>query len=260
MARVTVPSPPRHVAITGASSGLGAALAQHYARLGAVLSLTGRNADRLNDIGASCTASPSLDLEVLDVTDAMATRAWLLRRDALVPIDLLIANAGIGGDDANIAEDDYGETAARILATNVLGVVNTVTPMVPAFVARRRGQIAIMSSLAGYLGLPQAPAYSASKAAVRTYGDALRRLLAPHGVAVSVVCPGFVETPLTQGVTLRPMWKLERAAETIVAGLSRGSRFIAFPFSVRFGARLLSLLPISLADRLLTPRPPAREG
>lgn len=244
---------PRHVAITGASSGLGAALAMAYAKRGALLSLSGRNRERLDGVAAKCAAASAIDIAPLDVLDAEATRQWLRRRDAAAPVDLVIANAGIGGDEALDRADRYGEASARILATNIMGVVNTVTPLIPVFAERRAGHIAVMSSLAAFVGLPQSPAYSASKAGVKTYGDGLRRQLAAHGVAVTVICPGFVETPMTDALPFRPrpMWTVERATEAIVRGLDRRARLVAFPRSLHLGARLGGLLPAALVDRML---------
>ena len=148
---------------------------------------------------------------------------------------------------------ESGSIARQIFMTNVLGVVNTVTPLLPRFVARGHGQIAILSSLAGLVALPACPAYSASKAAIRSYGAALRALLAPTGVKVSVVCPGFVDTPMSAGLPFRPpfLWPADRAALHIARALARGRREIVFPWPLAVGVRVLSLLPAAAADRIL---------
>src|SRR5262249_26494389 len=136
--------------------------------------------------------------QAADISDAQSVGHWITDCDSRQPIDLVVASAGIGG--ATVFAPDCGEdldAAHEIIATNVLGVVNTVIPLLPRFVARGNGHVVIMSSLAGFLGLPQSPLYSASKAAIRVYGQGLRRLLAPRGVLVTVVCPGFVKTPMS---------------------------------------------------------------
>jgi len=248
--------PPQHVAITGGSSGIGAALARHYAAAGAALSLTGRSGDRLAAVAAECRdrGSPSVETAVLDVNDAAGMHTWLLARDDARPVDLVIANAGIGGADSLTGlGGGTAESTRAIFATNILGVVNTVAPLVPRFLERRRGQLGLMASLAAFVGIPQAPAYSASKAAVRTYGDGLRRLYGSHGIAVSVICPGFIETPMTDSLPykVRPIWPVDRAAAVIAAGLARGKRTIAFPLSLHWGARIANLIPAALVDLAL---------
>jgi short-subunit dehydrogenase len=247
--------PPRHVAITGASSGLGAALARLYARSGATLSLTGRNEERLAQVTEQCRAlGAAVEAAVVNVTDASGMRDWLCARDAAEAFDLIIANAGIGGSDAVAPETgETGERARSIVETNLIGVVNTVTPLLPLLVARRRGQIAIMSSLAGFIALPDAPAYSASKAAARLYGHGLRRRVAPHGVWVSVICPGFVDTPMSASLSLPTplMWSAERAAQHIATGLARRKREIVFPWTLKAVVRLADILPSSVLDAAL---------
>jgi len=246
---------PRHIAITGASSGLGAALARLYARSGITLSLTGRNEPRLVQVAEQCRAlGATVEAAVLDVTDAPGMHAWLQTRDAAQAFDLIIANAGIGGADSIAPETgETGASARNIVEINLIGVVNTVTPLLPRLVARRGGHIAIMSSLAGFVALPDAPAYSASKAAARHYGHGLRRRVAPHGVWVSVICPGFVDTPMSASLSLPPqlIWPVERAAKHIATGLARRKREIVFPWSLKLMVRLGDFLPASVLDAAL---------
>lgn len=254
---------PRHILITGATSGLGAALAVLYAGPGVALALTGRDAVRLAAVAELCRSAGAEAVETasLDVTDAAALESWLLAVDAARPIDLVIANAGIA---AGPGPDRAGESAAqvrRIFAVNVDGVFNTVLPLLPRLVARGRGQIALMSSLAGFRGLPGAPAYGASKAALRVWGEGLRCDLAPLGIGVSVICPGFVATPMT-AVNPFPMPFLmdaPRAAGIIRRGLERNRARIAFPWPTRAVVWLLSALPPAWIDPLLVraPRKPA---
>lgn len=248
----------KHVMITGASSGIGAALARAYARDGTRLSLTARNRARLEDVAAQCRAAGAeAEWQALDVSDGATLSAWIVECDARAPIDMIIGNAGVGGE--RVIAGAAGEplsVAHDIVATNILGVANTVVPMLPRFIARGKGHIALMSSLAAFMGLPQAPLYSASKAAVRAYGQALRRLLAPNSIKVTVICPGFVDTPMSASLgRSRPfLWDAERAAVRIIAGLARGEREIIFPWQLAVLTRLVSALPAPLLDALLARR------
>jgi short-subunit dehydrogenase len=248
----------RHVLITGASSGIGAALARSYARAGARLSLTARNAVRLEEVSAQCRAAGAeASWQTIDVGDGAALSTWIADCDSRDPVDTVIANAGVGGE--RVIATATGEplsVAADIIATNILGVANTVIPLLPRFVERGKGHVVIMSSLAAYLGLPQAPLYSGSKAAIRVYGQGLRRLVARHGIKVTVVCPGFVDTPMSASVPGdRPfLWDTERAARRIVTGLARGKREISFPWPLATLARFANLLPPPLLDSALARR------
>jgi short-subunit dehydrogenase len=170
------------------------------------------------------------------------------------PVDIVIANAGIGGEKVIVPHPGESLSAAReIIDTNVMGIANSVIPLVPRFVARGKGHIAIMSSLAAHVGLPDAPLYSASKSAARIYSHGLRRLLARSGVRVTAVCPGFVATPMSASVPgHRPfLWSPEKAAAHIAAGLARGKREISFPWQLAVLARLAGMLPDSLIDPIL---------
>jgi NAD(P)-dependent dehydrogenase (short-subunit alcohol dehydrogenase family) len=194
---------------------------------------------------------------------------WIATCDAARPLDLVIANAGISAGTGGGAKDhgiEAPEQAQRIFAVNVDGVFNTVEPVValmrkreprPGITAAARGQIAIVSSLAGFRGFPGAPAYSASKAAVKAWGEALGPLLAPDGIAVSVVCPGFVTTAMTarNDFPMPFLMPAEAAAVRIRDGLARGRARIAFPWPMHAAAWLLMALPPVLSDRLLARMP-----
>lgn len=241
--------------ITGASSGIGAALARHYAATGARMSLLGRNGARLQDVAAQCVAlGASTAAQTGDVTEASFMSQWLLGCDDRTPVDLVIANAGIGGQLAMASPS--GETAAathEILSVNILGVANSIVPLLPRLVERRRGHLVLQSSLAGYLGLPDAPAYSASKAAIRIYGNALHRLLMPQGVKVSVVCPGFVKTPMSESLPGKQpfLWSPERAADYIAMKIAQGRHEIVFPWQLAMLSRIATMLPAFVLDPLL---------
>lgn len=247
---------PTSILITGGSSGLGAALARGYAADGVRLTLSGRNPERLEAVAAACRErGAAVETAVLDVADADATGDWIRAADDAAPLDLVIANAGVAGRDSGATQG--AQTTRRIFAVNVDGVVNTVLPALERMVARRAGQIAIMSSLAAFRGMPGAPAYSASKAAVRAWGEALRARHARDGVRISVICPGFVESRMTEGNPF-PMPLLmgaDRAADIMRRGLARNKARIAFPLRMYWGAWLTGALPVGLTDRMLSRMP-----
>jgi short-subunit dehydrogenase len=250
------PGSSRHILITGASGGLGAALAEAYAGPGVRLSLAGRNAERLAAVAAICLAQGAhTEISVFDVTDAETARDWVQDAARASPLDLLIANAGISAGTGS-----GGETAAQareIFAINVDGVANTVLPAIGQMQPRGHGQIAIMSSVAGFVGFPGSPAYCASKAAVRVWGESLRGDLAASGIRVSVICPGFIRTPMTD-LNPFPMPFLtdpEKAARIILARLARNHARIAFPWPLYVAVRTLGALPAGLRDRLLRAAP-----
>ncbi|HYE49468.1 MAG TPA: SDR family NAD(P)-dependent oxidoreductase [Azospirillaceae bacterium] len=248
---------PKTILITGASSGIGEALALEYAAPGTALLLTGRDSARLEAVAAACRAKGAeTAAAAIDVCDRDALAAWVLARDAERPVDLVVANAGISAGTGQGTESE--EQARRIFAVNVDGVLNTVHPLIPRMRERRRGQVALMSSLASFRGFPGAPAYCGSKAAVRVYGEALRTEMRPHGVGVSVICPGYVRSRMT-AVNRFPMPFLmdaDRAARIVRRGLAADRARIAFPWPTYVSAWLLGVLPPGLTDPLLarTPR------
>jgi short-subunit dehydrogenase len=243
---------PKHILITGASSGIGAELAMAYAHDNTVLALTGRNVKRLEEVSASCRARGAhVITTTVDVRDAHSLRNFIEQFDDAHPIDLVIANAGVSATTSG-GKDDV-EQAQIVFDINVQGVLNTIHPLISRMVARGRGQIAIMSSLASFMPLASAPAYSAAKAAVRYYGEALQPVLKQRGVQVSVICPGWIDTPLTDKnhFPMPFMMSSERAVARIIHALSCGKPRIIFPKRLYFLMRALMILPKSLRDFLL---------
>lgn len=255
---------PKSILITGASSGIGAALALHYAAPGVRLVLSGRDEGRLAEISESCRKKGAeTETKTLDVTDRAAMQDWIESADSTTPLDLVIANAGISagmGGNACANGENPGQVR-RIFDVNLYGVLNTIDPILPRMTARGRGQIALMSSLAGFRGWPGAPAYAASKAAVRSFGEGLGGAMARRGVLISVICPGFVESRMT-AVNTFPMpflMSAEKAAEIIARGLARGKTRIAFPWPVYAFVWLGALIPDGLARAAMS-RLPAKTG
>jgi len=242
----------KSILITGASSGIGAALALAYAQEGNFLALCGRSTERLGDITELCRKKGAMvDIEIIDVTDEKSISNWIQQIDKKRALDLVIANAGVAGgyDGAG-----FGPVATRkIFRTNIEGAVNTVIPALALMEVRGTGQVAIVSSLASFRGFSSTPAYAASKAAVRVWGEGLRGRYAPKGIKISVICPGFVESRMTANKPF-PMPLLmtgEKAAQIIRRGLEKNTARIAFPWQMYFAAWLLGVLPIALSDWLM---------
>ena len=244
----------KSILITGASSGLGGALARAYAKPGVTLGLIGRTQEKLNKVAEACKAlGAEVRAAVIDVADAEALGAWIKDFENAAPVDLVIANAGTSGGPAPGTAFEGLTLATRQIRTNLLGVVNTVEPLLPGFLARGKGQVAIVSSVASYRGLPYSPGYSASKAGARAYGEAIRAMLSPRGIPVTVICPGFFDSPMTdrwKGPTPF-LWTLERTASVVKRGIDRGRSRVAFPSLLVLGLRLADLLPARIGDAIM---------
>ena len=179
---------------------------------------------------------------------------WLKAFDDVHPVDLILANAGISIDKDNSSLDDFS-VIRQTLDVNFGGVLNTVEPLLTRMIARRNGQIAVVSSLAGFIGLPYSASYNASKAAVRVWGESIRYVLKKDGIGVSVICPGFVTTRLTADAPF-PMPFLmttAKASAIIRKGLAANRARIAFPFGTKAAVWLGCVLPGSWTARLLGP-------
>lgn len=241
------------IVITGASSGIGEALALDYATPGVALALTGRDFGRLEAVATACRAKGATVLAgAIDVVDRDALAAWLAAFDDAHPVDLIIANAGISIDKDNSSLDDFA-IIRQTLGVNVGGVLNTVEPLLSRLTGRRSGQIAIVSSLAAFIGLPYAASYNASKAAIRVWGESIRYVLKKDGVGVSVICPGFVTTRLTSDAPF-PMPFLmttAKASAIIRKGLAANRARIAFPFGIKAAVWLGCVLPGGWTARLM---------
>lgn len=261
---------PKSILITGGSSGIGRAMAESYAAPGVTLFLGGRNKDRLEEAAAACRAKgAAVYTAVVDVLDKIQMSAWIGGAHKTAPLDLVIANAGISGGTGGFAGESEEQTRA-ILATNVDGVIHTFFPALEEMRRKRpdangwKGQIALMSSLAAFRGFPGAPAYCASKAMVKSLGEAWRGKLMAEGIAVNVLCPGYIKTPMTDanGFFMPFLMDAARAAQIMKDGLQRNKGRIAFPFPTFFMVWLLMALPAWMFDRLLSklPEKPAMDG
>ena len=244
----------RHILITGATGGLGQALALAYAEPQTLLTLTGRNQEMLEQLRHKCEEKGTrLQTQVLDLQDGAEIGRWVRQMDLQYPVDLVLANAGVSSSVGMQDEAEDILDMRRSFSINTLAAVETVLPLAERMRCRRNGQIALVSSLAGWRGMPSSPAYSASKAAVRTYGQALRAWLAPYQVKVSVISPGFVDTPMSrryQGA--KPfLISAEKAARIIKTGLQKNKPEITFPLILGLGIKMLDLLPARTGDFIL---------
>jgi short-subunit dehydrogenase len=232
-----------NVVITGASSGIGEALAIECAKRGDRLFLCGRNAQRLENTAEKCRAlGAATDAETIDVTDSEAVAQWLTQCESKAPIERVFANAGVS------TGEETSDNVRRTFATNVGGVVNTVLPAIEIFRngrERTTRQIVITSSIAGYGPLKACPSYSATKSCVKTWGLALRGMLAPEGIAVSVICPGFIRSRITDANTC-PMpffMEADKAASIILKRADKNKGMISFPWPMRLSTWFLSIMP-----------------
>lgn len=245
----------KSILITGASSGIGEALALHYAADGVSLALTGRNRERLEAVAEKCRArGADVSPKIIDVADKPAMQLFINELDDARPLDLVIANAGVGLPGKDLSA---GEIAEKTFAINVNGVFNTIHPALECMKARNGGQIAINSSVSALVGMPGAPAYSASKAAVLHYGEALRGVYAHRGIRINVICPGFVRTRMTAGNRFKMPFLMdsERAARIIARGLAKDKGVIGFPWQTYAAVRLLEILPRGFTGSLLRRSP-----
>lgn len=239
-----------NVFLTGASSGIGAALARQYAREGAQLGLFARRADALAAL-ASTLRPLTPEIYAGDVRDEAALRGaaadFTTRHGAA---DVVIANAGISrGTLTEYAEDNAGFRATFDI--NVMGMLYTFQAFLPAMRALRAGKLVGIASVAGFRGVPGAGAYSASKAAAISYLESLRVETAGSGIEVITICPGYVATPMTANNPYRMPFLLsaERAAWLIVRAIASGRRFYVLPWQMRWAGRLLRVLPRAIYDR-----------
>ena len=235
---------PKSVFITGASSGIGKELAFAYAAPDITLFLCGRNLDRLTQTATSCrNKGATVYLYQFDVRDAEATEKAVKESAKICPIDLLIANAGVSA--GVLGMDETPVSTRTIFETNIFGVINTVLPTIEVMKRQHQGHIAIISSLSGYRGMSGCPAYSSSKACVKAWGEALWGSLKPYNINVMVICPGFIETPLTDKNQFKMpfLMKAPKAAQIIKKRLYHRPPLIAFPRIMGFGAWLGSILP-----------------
>ena len=183
------------------------------------------------------------------------SKRWIEEIEEKFALDLVIANAGISAGTSG--KNESLDQVKTIFATNIDGVLNLIHPAIEKMLLRKKGQIALTSSLAGFRGLPSSPAYSASKSAIRVYAESLRGNLGKFGIEVNAICPGYVKTPMTD-VNEFPMpflMEVEKAAQIIKTGLAKNKSRIAFPFPFYFIVWLMTLLSTKITDPIFAKLP-----
>jgi len=244
--------PSRTVLITGATGGIGAALAAEYAEPGHTLLLQGRDAGALRALGESCgRRGAQVRLLPHDLADAAGWMQALARADAETPVDLAFMNAGVAATTANGLEP-WPDVQA-MLDVNLRAGIGSVSVLAPGMCRRGAGHLVLVGSLSAWVGMPLSPTYCATKAGLKAYAEAMRGALAPAGVAVTLVQPGFVHTPMSQRFAApKPfMVSADAAARHIRRALRHRPARVAFPGLLSLGMQGLALLPVDLAQAVL---------
>ncbi|MEL6424797.1 MAG: SDR family NAD(P)-dependent oxidoreductase [Pseudomonadota bacterium] len=241
------------IVLTGATGGIGRALAIALATEGRHLLLMGRDAGRMESVAEAVrNRGAAITCALCSVTDRKAMATHIAAFDAAHPVDLLIVNAGVTvGPDPDGAREPEG-AATALIDTNLSSAIDVVEMLLDPMITRRRGRIALVSSLAALRPHGDLLSYSASKAGLRAYGVALGSRLRRFGVGVTVISPGFVTSPMSaRHDGPKPMeMSADQAARRIVAGLRAGRSRIAFPLPIVLLSRIANLLPPSLSDRI----------
>jgi short-subunit dehydrogenase len=238
------------VMITGASSGLGRGMALEIAARGGHLGLLARREDLLKEIvDEAKKRNVKAVFAAADVRDAKAVREAADQfRKELGPIDILIANAGIGTADHAVSLTP--EHVANVIGINVLGAINSVAAVLPEMVERKQGRLVAISSLAAYRGLAKSAAYCASKAALTAYFECLRIDLRHTGVGVTIIHPGFIKTDLTAGrhAKMPYLMDLDEGVKKIVSAIEKEKKIYAFPWQLATIVRSSMLMPAAMYD------------
>ncbi|GED22729.1 SDR family NAD(P)-dependent oxidoreductase [Halomonas halmophila] len=241
----------RSLLITGATGAIGGALARHYAAPGVRLILHGRRAEPLEALAQAChDAGAEVELSRIDLTDDTALEAWL---GQLALPDVVIANAGQNIHAEDGAEMEDWQATSRLLDINLRTPMAMARHLAPRMIERGHGQLVFLSSLAAWHGLPLTPSYSASKAGIKAYGEALRGWLAPRGVGVTVVMPGYVSSQMCHDMPGPKPWQIDAdsAARRIARGIEHNRARVSFPFPLNLGCWCLGVMPAGLAQPIL---------
>jgi NADP-dependent 3-hydroxy acid dehydrogenase YdfG len=244
------------VFLTGASSGIGEALALAIAKQGATICLLARRKELLEDLAARCEAAGgTARVFAADVTDPAAVQA---AADALRVefghIDIMIANAGIGGNNAE-TRALQPDAVKKVIDINLMGAVHSIAAVLPQMIERGEGQLVAISSLAGVRGLPKSAAYSASKAGMTALFESVRLDTIGKVIDVTIIQPGFIETPLTSGRANKMpfLMKLDDAIPHFLRAIEKRKKFSAFPWQLATVVKLGKIFPAWLYDRIAGP-------
>ena len=236
----------QNILITGASGGIGSALARVYARPGVTLLLWGRDAARLEETAAACRARGARCIvESFDLRDLDTQATRLAAADAATPIDIAIFNAGLGGTAPDGAVAETPEASRAVADVNFVAPVIGANAIAAAMGSRGRGQIVLIGSIAESFPLPMAPTYAATKAGLRMFAEALGIRLAKYGVGVTLVSPGFIDTAMSRQVTEpKPfLMSADKAAAVIARGIDARARTIVLPWQFAVIRAVTNLMP-----------------
>lgn len=243
----------KRVLITGASSGIGEAIAVEIGRRGGIVGLLARREDLLREVASKVDAAGGTARTFpCDVADSGAVSTAAARfRDEFGAVDVMIANAGIGGQ-AVTAEKIKLESFRAVYETNLIGAINAVAAVLPGMVEQGSGQLVAISSLAGFRGLPKSAAYCSSKAAMTSLFESIRLDVQDRGVSVTVIQPGFIRTPLTSGREAKMpfLMELEDSVPHFLRAIEKRKKFAAFPWQLATVVRAGKFFPTWLYDRI----------
>jgi short-subunit dehydrogenase len=241
------------VFLTGASSGIGEGLALALAKKGAVLGLVARREELLRELAEKCEKAGGVARAYpADVTDPSAVEeAFQAFIHEFSTIDILIANAGIGGNDES-TRTYHPPSVKKVVDVNLMGAVNAVHSVLPKMLEQGHGQLVAISSLAGFRGLPRSAAYSASKAALTTFFESIRLDVKDKGIAVTIIQPGFIRTPLTAARANKMpfLMELDDAIPLFVKAIEKKKKFAAFPWQLSTIVRAGKFMPAWMYDRI----------
>ena len=239
----------KKVFIMGASTGIGKALATHYADQDTILGLAARRVDLLEDVARECrNDNAKTYVFKVDVNDeencSIAANEFI---GITGGIDIVIANSGMGSNDDLLSGSS--ERINKILSTNILGVTNTIIPFLPTMKNQNSGTIVGISSVASFIPLPNRGGYSSSKVAVRRLFDSWRPTLKEYGIKVVTICPGFIDTPMTERIKFKPFLKdADNAAIAFARAIEKGEKTYVYPWQMRWLVRLVKLIPQGIID------------
>ena len=239
----------KKVFIMGASTGIGKALATHYADQDTILGLAARRVDLLEDVARECrNDNAKTYVFKVDVNDeencSIAANEFI---GITGGIDIVIANSGMGSNDDLLSGSS--ERINKILSTNIIGVTNTIIPFLPTMKNQNSGTIVGISSVASFIPLPNRGGYSSSKVAVRRLFDSWRPTLKEYGIKVVTICPGFIDTPMTERIKFKPFLKdADNAAIAFAKAIEKGEKTYVYPWQMRWLVRLVKLIPQGIID------------
>jgi len=247
-----------HILITGASSGLGAALARAYAAPGVRLCLWGRDRERLDKVAAECRAAgAAAQIVALDLQDLHSIEPEIERCDRENPVDIAIFNAGLGGVTPKERVVEGGRRALEVASVNFTAAAIGASTIAERMVARGRGQIVLVSSVAQSIPLPMSPAYAGSKAGLRMFAESLRLRLIRHGISVTLAAPGFIDTPMSRQVAAAKPFMItpEKGAAILKRAIAQRRGDFSFPLPYALLERMFLLLPRPLRRTIASRMP-----